>query len=112
MEGKAICGYGNTVVIYEIEDGIFAFVNTKNETVRFNNYWLNVAKYEPVSDVSLLDDELINKADGILENEDVSVEELREFFKTSVGQRNEVIDDDQTALLKQSRDKKKAIYLT
>lgn len=111
MDGKAICGYGDTVVIYEIKDGIYAFVNTRAENVRFNVSWLQAAKYEAIYDVSLLDEELVRKADDVLKNSDFTVQKVEEMLESRKA-KSEVIEDDQRRLLEMSRESKKGIYLS
>ena len=110
MDGKAICGYGNAVVIFEVEDGIFAFVNTRANNIKFNSYWLNAAKYEAIYDVSLLDEELVKKAEEQLKNSDFTIEKVKEMIGGRI-RTNEVISEDQRLLLEQSRDQDKGIYL-
>lgn len=108
---KAIAGFNDVSVIFEISDHLYAVVDTQKERVRFQPYWLNVAKYVAVYDVSLLDDELVAKADKVLRT--VEIPRLGASKAPGDGnrQKKNVIEEDQKKLLEQSRASGKGIFL-
>ena len=110
---KIVGGYGG-IVICEVEDDIYAFVDTKRDFIKYDWYWLYVAKYEPVRSPDQIEDEIIEKAYEMLKNAEIDEEwkdELVDKIKR-LKDKAKILFEDQDKLIKQSKEKQKGIYLT
>ena len=110
MIKNVVGGFGN-VVIFEIDDGLFAIVNVENETVAYSWYWLFLAKYEPIRCAEIMNGFVIDKARDIFKANGIGEEEKAELIEESKRDTKHMLRDQQDKLIEQSRRSKKGIYL-
>lgn len=110
MIRNVVGGFGN-VVIFEIDDGLFAIINVENETVSYNWYWLFLAKYEAVWSADQLEDQKVDKARDIFKKSEIDERLKEELIDDLKGDSKGFMRAKQDALIEKSSRLKKGIYL-
>lgn len=108
---KVVGGVGD-IIILKLENGLFAIVDTDEELVQYNWYWLYFAKYEPIRSEDQLDSYNVKRAKEIL-SEDEPEEGLFDALQKEAEEHDlNYIMKEQDELIEQSKQKKKGIYLS
>lgn len=112
MRIKDVVGGFDDVVIFEVDDGLFAIVDVGRKSVNYNWYWLFVAKYEAVYSEDQLDEEIVQQAVDLLRESEIDGAEKQRLIEQAKGDKEHYLASQQKKLIEQSEQKQKGIYLS
>lgn len=112
MKINDIVGGFDDVVIFEVEDGLFAIVDVGEKSVNYNWYWLFIAKYEAIYSDELLDEDVVQKAVDMIRVAEIDQDLKEELIEAASRDKKHYFANQQKKLIDQSREKQKGIYLS
>lgn len=111
MKVRSVVGGTGDTVILEVQDGLYAIVDTLKETVWYRWTWLFLAKYEPIYSPDQLNKEAIERAKQLVEKDSPDETEIYELQtaqdEADIGE----IRRQQRKLIAMSKEQQKGIYL-
>lgn len=111
MKIRSVVGGSGDTVICEVEDGLYAIVDTRRELVTYRWMWLFLAKYEPIYSSDQLDQGAVEKAVKIVEADNPNEEEIYDLLEARENVDIGDIRRQQRKLIAMSKEQQKGIYL-